>query len=178
MDNLDSAIISGVTYHKVAVNGTELHYVAAGGAGVSILLIHGFPETWWTLCKLIPLLAKSHRVFAVDLRGFSDSKQALDDHNSATAAENLHCLIEVLDVSAVHIAVQDISGAAVVRLAPMYPQDVASLIAIEMALAGYGLEGLADVTDGGSWHIGVLAAPGIPEMLLKKRKVDFLDWSF
>ena len=160
------------------MNGTELHYVVAGGAGAPILLVHGFPETWWTFHKLIPLLAASRRVFAVDLRGFGESGQASDVHDSATAAEDLHRLIEVLDVGPVHVVGQDISGAAVVRLAATHPQDVASLIAIEMGLAGFGLEGLADFTHGGSWHIGVLAAPGIPEMLLKGRERVFLDWSF
>ena len=41
-----------------------------------------------------------------------------------------------------------------------------SLTAIEMGLPGFGLETLADVTHGGTWYIGVLTAPGIPEMLL------------
>lgn len=49
-----------------------------------------------------------------------------------------------------------------------------SFTAIEMGLAGFGLEGLADVTHGGAWHIGVLAAPGIPEMLLAGREREFL----
>ena len=56
----------------------------------------------------------------------------------------------------------------------MHPEDVLSLAAIEMGLAGFGLEMLADVTHGGSWHIGVLAAPGVPEMLLAGREREFL----
>lgn len=43
-----------------------------------------------------------------------------------------------------------------------------------MGLPGFGLEMLADITHGGSWHIGVLAAPGIPEMLLTGREREFL----
>src|ERR1039457_6133018 len=38
----------------------------------------------------------------------------------------------------------------------------------------FGLEMLADITHGGAWHIGVLAAPGIPEMLLAGREREFL----
>jgi hypothetical protein len=49
-----------------------------------------------------------------------------------------------------------------------------SFTAIEMSLAGFGLEALADVTHGGAWHIGVLAAPGIAEMLLAGREREFL----
>jgi pimeloyl-ACP methyl ester carboxylesterase len=43
-----------------------------------------------------------------------------------------------------------------------------------MGLAGFGLEALADVTRGGAWHIGVLVAPGIPEMLLAGREREFI----
>jgi len=60
------------------------------------------------------------------------------------------------------------------RLAVTHPEDVLSFTAIEMGLPGFGLEKLADVTHGGTWHIGVLAAPGIPEMLLVGREREFL----
>src|SRR5208337_142871 len=166
--------LPGITHHYAEVNGTRLHYVAAGTSGSPVLLVHGFPETWWAFRKLIPLLAASHRVFAVDLRGFGDSGNEPGEYDSATSAEDLHLLIGQLDAGPVHLTGQDISGAAVFRLAATHPQDVLSLTAIEMGLAGFGLEMLADVTHGGSWHIGVLAAPGIPEMLLAGREREFL----
>jgi pimeloyl-ACP methyl ester carboxylesterase len=96
---------------RAHVNGTTLHYAAAGTTGSPVLLVHGFPETWRAFRKLIPLLAASHRVFAVDLR---------------------------------------------------------------TGLAGFGVEIRADVTRGGAWHIGVLVAPGIPEMLLAGREREFV----
>ncbi|MCA2213011.1 alpha/beta fold hydrolase [Jidongwangia harbinensis] len=163
-----------VTHHRVEVNGTDLHYVSAGPTGSPILLVHGFPETWWTFHKLIPLLAAEHRVFAVDLRGFGDSANGPGEYDSTTAAEDLHQLIAHLGVGPVHLTGQDISGATVFRLATTHPEDVLSLTAIEMGLPGFGLEALADVTHGGAWHIGVLAAPGIPDMLLAGRECEFL----
>jgi pimeloyl-ACP methyl ester carboxylesterase len=163
-----------ITHHHAEVDGGTLHYVAAGESGSPILLVHGFPETWWAFHRLIPLLAAHHRVFAVDLRGFGDSDTAPDDHGSAAAAEDLHRLIGHLGVGPVHVTGQDISGATVFRLATTHPEDVLSLTAIEMGLAGFGLEALADVTRGGAWHIGVLAAPGIPELLLAGREREFL----
>ncbi len=166
--------LPGITHHRAEVNGTSLHYVAAGTGGSPILLVHGFPETWWTFRKLIPLLAETHRVFAVDLRGFGDSATEPGEHDSRTSAEDLHQLIERLGVGPVHLTGQDISGATVFRLATTHPEDVLSLTAVEMGLPGFGLEALADITRGGAWHIGVLAAPGIPEMLLAGREREFL----
>lgn len=168
-----------VTHHTAQINGTQIHYVSAGTTGSPILLVHGFPETWWAFHRVVPLLASTHRVIAVDLRGFGDSSTADPDHDSATAADDLHQLIETLGLGPVHLTGQDISGATVFRLAATHPEDVLSLTAIEMGLAGFGLEQLGDVTHGGSWHIGVLAAPGIAEMLLTGRERELLgQWAF
>ncbi|MFD7023829.1 alpha/beta fold hydrolase [Promicromonospora sukumoe] len=194
-----------VAHHTVRLDGTELHYVSAGTAGSPVLLVHGFPETWWAFHRVIPLLAGRHRVFAVDLRGFGDSEATPEpepepgpapeatggsettseptseptERASATAAEDLHRLIEHLGLGPMHLLGQDIAGATVFRLAATRPEDVASLTAVEMGLAGFGLEGLADVTHGGSWHVGALAAPGVPELLLAGREREFLGgWVF
>lgn len=175
----ESPAIPGISHHIAHVNDAVLHYASAGTTGSPILLVHGFPETWWTFRKLIPLLAVNHRVFAVDLRGFGDSSNAEGKYDSTTSAEDLHLLVRHLDVGAVHLTGQDISGATVFRFAATHPEDVLSFTAIEMGLAGFGLEALGDVTQGGSWHIGVLAAPGIPELLLAGREREFLgEWAF
>ena len=171
---MPTATLTGVRHHHAEVNGTTLHYVSAGTSGSPILLVHGFPETWWAFHKLIPLLATKHRVFAVDLRGFGDSANEHGDYDSKTSAEDLHQLIDHMDVGPVHLTGQDISGATVFRLAATHPEDVLSLTAIEMGLPGFGLEAFADVAHDGAWYIGFLAAPGVPEMLLAGRERDFL----
>ncbi len=168
------ATLPEITHHRVEVNGTTLHYVAAGTGGTPILLVHGFPETWWAFHGLIPLLAEHHRVFAVDLRGFGDSDNGPGQYDSATSAEDLHLLIQQLDVGPVHLTGQDISGATAFRLATTHPHDVLSFIAIETGLPGFGVEALADVTRGGAWYIGVLVTPGIPQLLLAGREREFL----
>src|ERR1700733_10362707 len=134
------ASLAGDTHHYAKVNRTKLHYVAAGTKGTPVLLVHGFPETWWTFRKIIPLLAASHRVYAVDLRGFGDSDNRPGAYDSKTSAEDLHLLIEQLKVGPVHLTGQDISGATVFRLATSHPEDVLSFTAIEMGLRGLGLE--------------------------------------
>ena len=161
-------------HHRVAVNGTELHYVSAGSEGAPVVLVHGFPESWWVFHKLIPLLSAHHRVFAVDLRGFGDSAPADATHDSVAAAEDLRALITHLDVGPVHLTGQDISGATTFRLAATHPELVRSYTAIETGLPGFGWEAFADVTHGGAWHIGVLATPGIPEMLLTGNERAFI----
>lgn len=163
-----------VVHHRIRVNGAELHVVTAGDHGSPVLLVHGFPETWWAFRRLIPLLAARHRVYAVDLRGFGDSDIADEDYSSATAADDLHQLITLLGNGPVHVVGQDISGGVVYRLTATYPADVISLTAVEAGLAGFGAERLADVTHGGAWYLGALAAPGVAGLLFEKSAREFL----
>ena len=173
------ATIPGVTHHFADVNDTELHYVSAGDSGSPILLVHGWPETWWAFRKLIPLLANKHRVFALDLRGFGDSSSADTEYGEAVAAEDLHCLVEHIAAGPVHLLCQDISGGTAFRFAATHPDDVLSFIAVETTLAGFGLEALADVNGFGSWHVGFLGAPGIPTMLLPGHEHELLaGWAY
>ena len=173
------ATIPGVAHHLADVNGTQLHYVSAGDLGSPMLLVHGWPETWWAFRKLIPLLAGTHRVFAVNLRRFGDSSNAETAYGAAASAEDLHCLVEHIGAGPVHLLCQDISGGTAFRFAATHPDDVASFIAVETTLAGFGFEAIADVNGFGSWHVGFLGAPGIPSMLLPGHERELLvGWAY
>ncbi|MBT0770220.1 alpha/beta hydrolase [Kineosporia sp. J2-2] len=172
-----SRTVAGVTHHTAEINGTTLHYVSAGEAGSPILLVHGWPESWWAFRDVIPLLAATHRVFAVDLRGFGDSGIAEGDHDLATTAEDLHQLVAHLGLGPVHVTCQDISGGPGFAFAATHPGDVLSFTGVETALPGYGWEMLADVRNGGSWHVGFLAAPEIAELFLAGRERVMLEWA-
>jgi pimeloyl-ACP methyl ester carboxylesterase len=173
------ATIPGVTHHLVPLNDTEIHYVSAGHAGSPIVLVHGWPETWWAFRSLIPLLAATHRVFALDLRGFGDSHNAGAHFDEATMAEDLRQFVGHIGAGPVHLLAQDISGGVAFRFAASHPDDVLSFTAIESTLAGFGLEQLADVNAFGSWHVGFLGAPGIATMLLPGHERDLLEgWAY
>jgi len=173
------ATIPEVAHHIVSVNGTRIHYVSAGSSGSPVVLVHGWPETWWAFRKLIPLLAETHRVYALDLRGFGDSENTAAHYDEATLAEDLNQLVEQLGDGPVHLVAQDIAGGTAFRFAAIHPDSVLSFTAIESSLAGFGLEALADVTAFGSWHVGFLGTPGIPSMLLPGHERELLvDWAY
>ncbi|GLY32176.1 alpha/beta hydrolase [Kineosporia sp. NBRC 101731] len=173
------ATVPGATHHLTDLDSARLHHVSAGTGGSPILLVHGWPETWWAFRQLIPLLAGTHRVIAVDLRGFGDSRATDHDYGEAASAEDLHHLIKHLDLGPVHLVCQDISGGVGFRFAATHPDDVLSFTGIETTLAGFGLEALADVNHGGSWHLGFLGTPGIPEILLPGHERELIEgWAY
>jgi pimeloyl-ACP methyl ester carboxylesterase len=65
--------LQGIEHHTVIVNSIKLHYVEAG-QGPAVVLLHGFPETWFAWRKQIPVLAQRYRVIVPDLRGYGDEE--------------------------------------------------------------------------------------------------------
>ena len=137
------ASLPGITHHHVDVNGIQLHYVEAGTTGSPILLVHGFPETWWAFHKLIPLLAANHRVFAVDLRGFGDSGNEAGEYDSATSAEDLHQLQRTWELSHRLLASELVTRHTLFREETRWP--------------GYYYRGDHMKLDDGNWHCFTLS---------------------
>src|SRR6478752_3953762 len=63
---------AGFRSERHTVGDTTLHCVT-GGSGPLVVLLHGFPNTWYAWRDVMPRLAESHTVLAVDLRGLGDS---------------------------------------------------------------------------------------------------------
>ena len=82
--------IDNVTFshHMTPINGIQLHYVI-GGHGDPVVLLHGWPETWYEWRHVMPALAKNYTVIAPDLRGLGDSSKPLTGYDGKTTAEEL-----------------------------------------------------------------------------------------
>ena len=67
------------------VNGVNIHYVAQG-EGEPVLLLHGWPEFWYSWRNQLPVLGGSYRAIAPDMRGFGYSDKPLSGYDTRTAA--------------------------------------------------------------------------------------------
>ena len=84
--------IDNVTFshHLVSVNGIQLHYVI-GGQGDPIVLLHGFPQTWYEWRHIISqLIANNYTVIAPDLRGIGDSERPQTGYDKKTVADDIY----------------------------------------------------------------------------------------
>ena len=61
-------------HHFANLADVRLHYVTAG-IGKPLVLLHGWPQTWYAWRHIIPLLAEQYRIIAPDLRGLGDSSR-------------------------------------------------------------------------------------------------------
>lgn len=83
---------STFTHHIANVNGIRLHYVIAG-KGAPVVLLHGFPQTWYEWRKVMPVLAQRYTVIAPDLRGLGDSSKPEKGYDATTVAEDIYQLV-------------------------------------------------------------------------------------
>ena len=71
-----------VTHHYADNDGVKIHYVMAGDSGPLVVMIHGFPDFWYSWNEQIKALQSTHRVVAIDQRGYnrSDKPKGLDNY--------------------------------------------------------------------------------------------------
>jgi len=154
---------STFTHGLVSVDGIPIHYVR-GGAGPAVLLLHGWPETWWAWRGVMPGLALNHTVIAVDLPGLGASGIPADGFDKATTARRIHQAMVQLGISRVTLVGHDVGVLVAYPYARDFPNDVDRLVVIELPLSGFGLEQFYGVAD---FHFLFNLAPApIPETIL------------
>ncbi len=98
------------THHVHLVNGFRMHYVIAG-SGYPLVLIHGWPQSWYEWRKVMPALAERFTVIAPDLRGLGDSEKPLSGYDKRTLATDVRELVRQLGFEKVGVLAHDWGGA-------------------------------------------------------------------
>src|SRR5258706_4055923 len=84
-----SRIPGGFTEKTARVNGVTLNY-ATGGTGPAVVLLHGYPQTWYIWRKVMPALAEQYTGIAPDLRGSSRADALATGYAKASMAADIH----------------------------------------------------------------------------------------
>jgi len=124
--------VAGVRHRTVTTRGVRLH-VAEAGNGPPLLLLHGWPQHWWSFRALIPRLAERYRVIAPDLRGWGWSDAPPGDYAKATFAADVRALLDVEGLDRVRIVGHDWGGYAAFLLALEHPERVERIVALDIA---------------------------------------------
>ena len=117
--------------------GVRLHVVAAGPEdGPPVLLLHGYPELWWTWHVQVAALARAgHRVFAPDLRGFhlSDKPAGVASYRMDVILDDLDALVAHTGHDAVDLAGHDFGGIAAWHYVLHRPERVRRLVVFNVS---------------------------------------------
>jgi pimeloyl-ACP methyl ester carboxylesterase len=130
----NAVLIEGPWTHRhVNANGSRFHVVEAG-SGPLILLLHGFPEFWWTWRHQIPdLAAAGYRVAAVDLRGYGSSDKPPRGYDAYTLANDVAGLIRALGERDAMIAGHDWGAFLAWTAAAFHPRMIRRIAVLGMA---------------------------------------------
>ncbi len=161
------------------VGGLRLHHVVMG-AGPPVVLVHGWPQTWFAWQATMERLARRFTVIAPDLRGVGLSERPPSGYDKRAIAEDIAALIDRAAGGRAQVIGHDMGGKAAFVLALLHPEMVERLVLVDCLLPEPRI-----------WTRGV-AAPGtmdftwraeFPELLTRGRERDYIAaqiraWSF
>lgn len=155
-------------HHTIATNGIHLHAVSQG-EGPLMLMLHGFPEFWYSWRQQIPAFATDHKVVAIDLRGYnqSDKPTGLDAYRMSELVQDVRGVIQALGYQSCTLVGHDWGGAIAWNFAASYPAMVDRLIVMNLphpAKFAAGLRTPQQLLR--SWYIFAFQLPFLPELLL------------
>ena len=160
------------SHHTASVNGIQLHYVIRGH-GDPIVLLHGWPETWYAWHHVMPALAKNYTVIAPDLRGLGDSSKPLTGYDGKTVAEDIHQLVTQLGFKSIFLVGHDIGVFVAYPYAAAHPTEVKGLAVWEAPVPGFFVPGRPPL-----WWVLFHQTPDVPEALVQGKEMTYLSWFY
>jgi pimeloyl-ACP methyl ester carboxylesterase len=166
---------AGVTHAFAAIDDVLIHYVTAG-QGPAVVLLHGWPQTWWEWRAVIPRLAERYTVIAPDMRGLGDSSRPLTGYDKKTVASDIWRLVhEGLGHDRLFLVGHDWGGPTAYALAAAHPEAVRRLVILDVVIPGSG----GDFSEGGRrWHHQFHITADLPEALTQGREEVYLSWFY
>ena len=174
--------VPGFVHRWVDADGVRLHAVEGGEpTGPTLVLLAGFPQSWWAWRKVMTSLAGRFHVIAVDLPGQGHSERPEHGYDTHTVALRIDAAVKALGVSDYWLAAHDIGAWVAFSLA----------LALDsgdrlhgVALLDAGIPGItlpdAIPTDPDrawkTWHFAFHLVPDLPETLLAGREREYVGW--
>jgi len=121
--------LEGVEHRYVDVRGARLH-VAEMGTGAPVLLVHGWPQSWWAWKSVMPLLAADFRVMALDLRGFGWSEATPRGYRKDELADDVAGVLDELGIDRVNLVGHDWGGVVGFLVCLNHPDRVERFVPI------------------------------------------------
>ncbi len=157
--------------------GVRLHYVTSGSGGRTVVLLHGFPQTWRAWRHVLPALAAAgHRAVAVDYRGAGASSRPLAGYDKRTMAGDVRRLL------ADHLKLQgpialvghDIGLMVAYAYAQQFRDGVSHLAVLDAPLPGTAVFDKLRA-DPRVWQFSFHAVRDLPELLVAGRESLYLQ---
>jgi len=175
------SVLSGSWKHEyITTNGVKLHYVTQG-EGPLMLMLHGFPEFWYSWRHQIKEFASEYKVVAIDLRGYNDSDKPEDPsaYVMDEFVKDVKGIIQGLGYDSCVLVGHDWGGAIAWTFAYEHPEMVEKLIVLNLPHPAKFAAGLLTPQQLlRSWYIFFFQLPWLPEFLLQLSDYQPIETAF
>lgn len=170
-----TALSIGWQHHFIETNRIRLHYVTQG-EGDLVVLLHGFPEFWYSWRFQIPALSRYFKVVVPDLRGYNDSDKPQNGYDLDTLSADIQGLIENLGYLKAHIVGHDWGGTIAWNLAQKFPHRLNRLALLNAPHPQRFMREMVSNVDQlrRSWHVLAFQIPNLPELLIRQNLSGFV----
>ncbi|MFJ6666810.1 alpha/beta fold hydrolase [Streptomyces sp. NPDC091383] len=172
--------LAGFTHRWVEGEGVRLHVVEGGRpAGPTVVLLAGFPQTWWAWREVMPALAERFHVIAVDLPGQGHSERPQGGYDTHTVAARVQAALSALDVPKYWLVAHDVGAWVAFSLALKYAERLHGVALLDAGIPGITLPESVPLDPERAfktWHFAFHLVPDLPETLLTGRERAYVDW--
>ncbi len=165
----------------VEVNGVNLHYVRQGEGPLAILL-HGFPEFWYSWRHQLPFLSGRFTAVAPDMRGYnlSDKPQGVSAYYMEELMEDVKGLIKAFGEEKATIISHDWGGVIAWNLAAFFPEVVDRLVIMNAPhpVAFWRELRRNPKQRKSSWYVFMFQVPWLPEWYVRRGDFEMLEKVF
>ncbi len=159
-----------IRFEFAQIGSVNLHYAAAGNGSKLIILLHGFPEFWYSWRHQLTALADEYTVVAPDMRGYnlSDKPAGVDEYEVRNLVDDIAGLISYLGFDSASVAGHDWGAAVSWELAGRYPDRVSKLVCLQVPPPSIWKKNQSVRQLWASWYMFFFQIPRLPEWLLSR----------
>jgi len=148
------------------VNSVRLHYVECGSSNDRlVILLHGFPEFWYSWRHQLPVLGARYHVVAPDMRGYnlSDKPARVEDYRIESLVADVLRLIKHFEKSQAAIIAHDWGAGVAWAVAQRHPLSVSQLAALQVPMPVAWRDNMILRQFLSSWYMFFFQLPRVPE---------------
>jgi epoxide hydrolase 4 len=166
-----------ITHHEATLNGVNIHYVASG-QGPLVVLLHGFPEFWYSWRHQLNALSNAgFRVVAPDMRGYNTSEKPprVSDYRYQRLLNDVSGLIEDLGAEPAVVVGHDWGGMIAWGFAANRPDLVRGVVAMNAPHPkAYAAAMRSPLQALRSWYMMLFQLPRLPEAMFRRNNYAML----
>ena len=169
-----------ITHAYASVNGIRLHYAEAGSGDNLVVLLHGFPEFWYSWQKQLDALSGSFHVVAPDMRGYnlSDKPSRVEDYKIDKLVADVIGLIDHFGAKQAAVVGHDWGAGVAWAVAQKHPERVSKLAVLQVPIAAAWRANMTLKQLLRSWYMFFFQIRRLPEWLIRRQDFRAIERTF